>query len=96
MADAFGLDVFFLQTPGWIALWIISSGAQKYNKSNLHVFLLHINEILIFSFKEVAKIKALWNFSAILEITQDALRVVVAQVQTLHFNVSFITKYTLI
>ncbi len=35
------------------------------------------------------------NFSAILEITQEALLIVVARVQTLHFNISFyLIKYT--
>ncbi len=56
---------------------------QKNNKSYLHVFLLYINVIISYSFKE-----KMWTFrphvvdATILEITQDALPID----QTHHFN----------
>ncbi len=37
--------------PGWIAWRIISLGAQKHNKYNLHVFILYIDVIISYSFK---------------------------------------------
>ncbi len=66
---------------------------QNQNKSNLHVFLLYINIIILCSFSEFAIIKRECSVVAtILKITQDALEVVV---QTLYFNVSFLyIKYT--
>ncbi len=67
---------------------------QNHNKSNLHVFYVVYHVIISYSFKEFAKKRACFVFAAILEIYQDALHVVAAEVQTLHFNVFFKIKHT--
>ncbi len=68
-----------------------------HNKSNLHVFILYINVIISYSFKEFAKNESILCLcgrrnlvATILEITQDTLSIV----QTLHFNIFFFIKYT--
>ncbi len=63
-------------------------------------FLLYINVIIsYYSFKESAKmsvVETILVIATILEIIEDTLHVIVARVQTLHFNVFFflIIKYT--
>ncbi len=64
----------------------------------MHVFLLYINKIIC---KVFAKTRALWTFLLefdILEITQNALHIIVVQVELLYFNiwVFFYNKYTAI
>ncbi len=51
--------------PGRIVYRIISSGVQKDNKFNLHAFLLYINVIISYFFKESAKMMAcMWTGNA--------------------------------
>ncbi len=80
---------------GQRAYRFLSPETENHNKSNLHVFQLYINVIIWYSFKiELAITKKVSVVvTAILEITQDSLCVVVARVQPLHFNMFFFIKY---
>ncbi len=73
-------------------------GYKKDNKSNLPVFSVVYQRNYFTLLQKSAKMRALWKSfhgATILEITQDALCLIVAQVQPLHFNDSFLNIHQL-